>query len=280
MWVRRPAGRPWISRSNRSWRRRAGPRAGGRRRSDSSMPELRSGLLGRGHHIRMCAPHCPGASPPDACRATHEAMLHPSLIERITRSLAYMLRHQPEQFDLEVDEYGFADLDDVVAALNERLGEPVEADDVVPAVEGGRPPEVRDPRGRDPRALRALDPSEAGRAHEAAGRPLRRHLEGRRGPRPHVRAAPGRRSFLHLALTPEDALETGRRDFARLRSGQGERGRRVGRGDQLLRPEVALPLRSDPDALPRRRGRAHGRLRRRGDRRPRRPRPPAGRPSR
>ena len=28
-------------------------------------------------------------------------MTHPSLIERITRSLAYMLRHQPEEFDLE-----------------------------------------------------------------------------------------------------------------------------------------------------------------------------------
>src|SRR6185436_5635675 len=82
----------------------------------------------------------------NACRATHEAMLHPSLIERITRSLAYMLRHQPEQFDLEVDEYGFADLEDVVAALNERLGEPVEADDVSQAVEGGDRPryEIRD----------------------------------------------------------------------------------------------------------------------------------------
>ena len=62
------------------------------------------------------------------------SMLHPSLVERITRSLAYMLRHQPEQFDLELDEYGYADLVDVVAALNERLGEPVEAQDVSQAV--------------------------------------------------------------------------------------------------------------------------------------------------
>ena len=59
-----------------------------------------------------------------------EAMTDYSMIERITRSLAYMLRHQPEQFDLEVDPHGYADVDDVVRALNERLGEPVEVEDV------------------------------------------------------------------------------------------------------------------------------------------------------
>src|SRR5688572_6329627 len=77
-------------------------------------------------------------------------MTHPALIERITRSLAYMLRHQPEQFDLELDEYGYADFEDVVQALNERLGEPVEAEDVREAVETGDRVryEIRDERIR------------------------------------------------------------------------------------------------------------------------------------
>ena len=60
-----------------------------------------------------------------------------ALVERITRSLAFMLRHQPEAFDLEVDAFGWADLDEVVRALNERLGEPVDRDDVFDAVEAG-----------------------------------------------------------------------------------------------------------------------------------------------
>ena len=48
-------------------------------------------------------------------------MTHPALIERITRSLAYMLRHQPEQFDLELDEFGWADLRDKVFAFSDPL---------------------------------------------------------------------------------------------------------------------------------------------------------------
>ena len=38
--------------------------------------------------------------------------------ERLTRSLAYMLRHQPDEFDIEVDKYGFADLEDVLDELS------------------------------------------------------------------------------------------------------------------------------------------------------------------
>src|SRR5688572_18201392 len=64
-------------------------------------------------------------------------MTHPALIERITRSLAYMLRHQPEKFDVEVDAFGWADLDEVIRALNERLGEGVIEEDVVEAVHSG-----------------------------------------------------------------------------------------------------------------------------------------------
>ncbi len=65
------------------------------------------------------------------------SMTNQDLIERITRSLAYMLRHQPEEFDLRVDQYGWADLGEVVHALTEKLGEPIEAADVQAAVDSG-----------------------------------------------------------------------------------------------------------------------------------------------
>jgi putative RNA 2'-phosphotransferase len=138
-------------------------------------------------------------------------MQESSLNERITRSLAYMLRHQPEEFDLEVDEYGFADFEDVVRALNERIGEPIREEDVVEAIASGDRPRYELSNG----VIRALyghsieidagEPSEppeelyiavGGRDAERA----RRHgLSG------------GRRTYLHLALTPEEAEETGRR---------------------------------------------------------------------
>jgi putative RNA 2'-phosphotransferase len=138
-------------------------------------------------------------------------MQNPSLVERITRSLAYMLRHQPEQFDLELDEYGYADLDDVVAALNERLGEPVEAEDVVGAIEGGDRPRYEIREGR----IRALyghsiqvKPGEPGKPPAVLYVGISR-ADAERARRYGLR--PGRRSYLHLALTAEDALETGRR---------------------------------------------------------------------
>lgn len=138
-------------------------------------------------------------------------MMQPSLIERITRSLAYMLRHRPDEFDLELDSHGYADLEDVVHALNERLGDAIEAEDVLDAVESGDREryEVRDGR------IRALyghsidvDPGSPSKPPEVlylgvaapdAERALRFGLRG------------GRRRFLHLALTPESAVESGRR---------------------------------------------------------------------
>ena len=53
-----------------------------------------------------------------------------SLNERITRALAFMLRHQPEEFDLELDRFGWGDLEDVIYALQERIGSHVEDEDV------------------------------------------------------------------------------------------------------------------------------------------------------
>lgn len=138
-------------------------------------------------------------------------MTHPALIERITRSLAYMLRHQPEEFDLEVDEFGYAEVDDVVRALNERLGESVDEEDVRDAVLGGDRQRY-EIEGTKIRALYGhsieVQPGEpsappaelyVGVSSEDADRARRHGLRA------------GRRRFLHLALTAEDAIESGRR---------------------------------------------------------------------
>ena len=75
-------------------------------------------------------------------------MTLPALIERITRSLAYMLRHQPERFDLELDEYGFGAVEDVVRALNEALGERVDLEDLENAIASGDRPRYEIDKGR------------------------------------------------------------------------------------------------------------------------------------
>src|SRR5262245_52571738 len=138
-------------------------------------------------------------------------MTSPALIERITRSLAYMLRHQPEEFGLELDPHGFGDVDSVVHALNERLGEPVERSDVEVAISSGDRPRY-EIRGDRVRALYGhsidVEPGEPSKPPELlyvgvserdADRAMRFGLRG------------GRRRFLHLALTAEDAKEGGRR---------------------------------------------------------------------
>jgi len=138
-------------------------------------------------------------------------MTHPDLIERITRSLAYMLRHQPEQFDLQLDEYGWADLREVVRALNERLGEAVSLEDVQDAVSSGDRQRYEIDRGM----IRALyghsidvQPGEPSQPPEFLYVGVSRQ-DAERAERFGLR--PGRRRFLHLALTSEDALETAAR---------------------------------------------------------------------
>lgn len=134
-----------------------------------------------------------------------------TLTERITRSLAYMLRHQPEEFDLELDSHGYAEIGDVVCALNERLGEPIEESDLREAITSGDRPRyaIKD------ESIGALyghsfpiDPGEpsdppellyVGVGSRDADRADRHGLKG------------GRRAFLHLGLAEEDARETGRR---------------------------------------------------------------------
>jgi putative RNA 2'-phosphotransferase len=138
-------------------------------------------------------------------------MSHPALIERITRSLAYMLRHQPEKFDLQLDSQGFGELDDVARALQERLDEPITVADIEHAVASGDRPRY-EIRGTKIGALYGhsfgVDPGEPAQPPEFLfvgidARNLQQaQNEGLSG---------GRRSFLHLALTPEDAREAGRR---------------------------------------------------------------------
>lgn len=138
-------------------------------------------------------------------------MTDPALIERITRSLAYMLRHQPHEFDLELDAHGYGDVDEVVRALNERLGEPVERPDLEAAIVAGDRPRY-EIVGEKVRALYGhsipVEPGEPGQPPELlyvglgardAERALEHGLSG------------GRRRFLHLARSVDDARESGRR---------------------------------------------------------------------
>lgn len=138
-------------------------------------------------------------------------MTHPALIERITRSLAYMLRHQPDQFDLELDRFGYAEVTEVVHALNERLDEPIEEEDIEDAVQEGASTRYEIKSGK----IRALyghsievEPGEPSKPPEFlyVGLPVR---DAERAMKTGLRG--GRRSFLHLALTEDAAAETGRR---------------------------------------------------------------------
>lgn len=138
-------------------------------------------------------------------------MTEPSLIERITRSLAYMLRHKPEQFDLELDPHGYAPIGDLLHALTERLGERIHAEDLEDAVNAGdrRRYEIVDDRVR---ALYGhsipIEPGPESQPPEVLflAIPTRDVAQAQR-----FGLRGGRRSFLHLALTPEEAIETGRR---------------------------------------------------------------------
>jgi putative RNA 2'-phosphotransferase len=134
-----------------------------------------------------------------------------SLHERLTRSLAYMLRHQPEEFDLELDKFGWGDLDDVVRALNERLGESVEEADVNEALAGADRARYEIKDGR----IRALyghsievDPGEPDEPPDE----LFATVRGRDVPnveRDGLKSV--RRSHTHLSLTEEEGREVGRR---------------------------------------------------------------------
>jgi len=131
--------------------------------------------------------------------------------ERLTRKLAYMLRHQPDEFDVEVDKFGFADLEDVLDALSEEFDEDIEKEEVSEAIAAGDRPRYEIVDGK----IRALyghsikvDPGEPteppeelylGMGSRDADRASRSGLSA------------GRRRFLHLATSEDDAKEMGRR---------------------------------------------------------------------
>ena len=134
-----------------------------------------------------------------------------SLHERITRALAFMLRHQPEDFDLELDRFGWGEMEDVLYALQERLGSSVDEDDVLDAIEASDRPRY-EVEGEKIRALYGhsfpIDPGEAteppdelfiGVGSRDADRAEENGLRS------------DRRAFLHLARTEEEAREAGRR---------------------------------------------------------------------
>lgn len=132
-------------------------------------------------------------------------------IERITRSLAKMLRHAPEEFDVELDRFGFADCREVVQVLNECIGQPIDENDLAEAIEAGDRPRYSIENGR----IRALyghsievDPGEPEKPQELLYVGLGSR-DAERAERYGLRA--GRRSFLHLAKDFEEARETGRR---------------------------------------------------------------------
>ena len=152
------------------------------------------------------------SAPSNEGRRTHrDSMTSPDLIERITRSLAYMLRHQPEEFGLEVDKQGWAALSDVVHALNEKLGEDVEEADVHAAVDSGDRKRY-EIQGDRVRALYGhsieIEPGEPSEPPEHVYVGVSR-MDADRAARHGLRS--GRRRFLHLATTIEDAIDLGKR---------------------------------------------------------------------
>ncbi|MDP6954981.1 MAG: RNA 2'-phosphotransferase, partial [Planctomycetota bacterium] len=133
------------------------------------------------------------------------------LLERLTRSLAYMLRHQPEEFDLELDEEGFADVEDVLDALSDRLDVDLEEEDLMEAVASGGGKRYQ----LDDGMVRALyGHSFHVEAGETTRPPELLYLgvgsrDAERAEDNGLRA--GRRAYLHLALSADDAREMGRR---------------------------------------------------------------------
>ncbi|GAB4388633.1 MAG: RNA 2'-phosphotransferase [Thermodesulfovibrionales bacterium] len=132
--------------------------------------------------------------------------------ERLSRTLAYALRHGPEDFGLALDEEGFVGLDDLLAALRrQRAFAEAAEEDVRRVVEsgdkrrfeisGGR---VRALYGHSARKIR-MTPEEPpdrlyhGTSPKEAGRTLRGGI------------SPMGRRYVHLSADPGTALAVGRR---------------------------------------------------------------------
>lgn len=163
---------------------------------------------------------------------------------RISKLLSLMLRHRPDEFGLNLDEYGFAPIDEIVEALQQRYAE-VTRDDVCELVEGSgqRRFEIRD------QAIRALyahsfyvemdgepmDPPEC--LYMACEAPAARKMkeEG---------IKPADRFYLHLSLLKEVAESRTQRFEAPCvveilaREAQGQEIEFYSRGEVILTREI------------------------------------------
>lgn len=75
-------------------------------------------------------------------------------LKRLSKFLAVMLRHNPDQFGLTLDEEGFTDTDLVWAAVKERYGDQFTYDDLLKVVAGDQDGKKRyEIRGRQIRAM-------------------------------------------------------------------------------------------------------------------------------
>lgn len=137
----------------------------------------------------------------------------PSREERLSRLLAFILRHHPEQFGLELDERGAAGLEDLAAVVRQRPGlEDVTRERIERLVAERQPQrfEIEGDRIRaryghslaQPIRLEAADPPPElfhGTSPEAAEACL---VEGLK---------PGERQYVHLSIETPTAREVGRR---------------------------------------------------------------------
>ena len=134
----------------------------------------------------------------------------PSSTVRLSKLLSLMLRHRPQEFDLEMDEQGFVDLDAVVAALQTK-DEDIQQEDVEEIVDGtekkrfeivdGR---VRARYGHSFKVDLGLDPVEPPEAlyKGVAGREVESTLSGG--------LTPFDRQYVHLSYDPDVAAQLGR----------------------------------------------------------------------
>ena len=136
-------------------------------------------------------------------------MPYPSTV-RLSKLLSLMLRHRPDEFGIEVDERGFADLDGVVEALSKKddgIGE----DDVVAVVDGTEKKrfeivegKIRARYGHSFKVDLGLDPAEPPEAlyKGVSSREVKITLD--HGLKPFDR------QYVHLSFDPDVASQLGR----------------------------------------------------------------------
>lgn len=143
----------------------------------------------------------------------------PRDLRRLSKFLAYLLRHHPNRFGLTLDAGGFADLEAVWQVVTQRFGSRYQREDLERLAREGsggkRRFEIR--AGR----IRALygHSRRVGTIHY--GDPVQPPEILYHGTNPkaveNIRAQgllPGKRQMVHLSRTPERALEVGRRHTA------------------------------------------------------------------